>query len=382
MLAASARTLRSWVAPASVASSALLLEAGCHDDTSVVGCDPGELDVVEVRTRADVADLPRVETIRELHVVDSELEDLAGFECLKRAEKVAIERNPNLRSLEGLDGLTYVGLLDMSVQLRGGELSITGNPQLETVAGIDALEYINGFLRIRDNAALVVIDGFDALRFLDWSIEIGGNASLEAVRGFASYEGTENPRREGAGGGLWVHHNPRLVELALPRAIVVKYLTLAANAMLAMVDVRFTTVFEYEVTDNPLLTRLPEMMERSAGVVTIANNDSLDTLSGLSIYETSVYLELWDNDALVDLRGLEHVTMFEDLIIDDNDALRSLAAIDSTRDGALASVSFELAIRDNVALPTCEAEALATMMLQVRPNLDLEVAGNGGGSCP
>lgn len=373
--------MRSWHVVGSVASSTLLLAAGCHDDTSVVGCDPGELDVVEVHTRADIADLPRVDTIRELHVVDSELEDLSGFECLKRAENIYVERNPNLRSLEGLEGLTYVGLFDESIELQGGELSITGNPQLATLDGLDALERVEGFLRIRDNAGLVELEEFDALRLVEWSIEIADNPSLEAVRGFASYEGAERPRDEWGGGGLWVHDNPRLVEVALPRPIAVKGLNLAANAVLASVDVRVDTVVDYYVTDNPTLTRLPQLFALGAFVVVIANNDSLESLAALSRVEGIGYLELRENDALVELRGLERVATLDELIIDDNPALQSLAAIDSTRDGALATIYEELAIRDNVSLPTCEVEALAAMMLQADPSIDVEVAGNGG-SCP
>ena len=125
-----ASTTRAWSVAASVTWSALLFGMGCHNDTSLVGCDADELDIVEVRTRNDVVDLPRAETIRELHIVESDLDNLSGFECLKKTEKIVIERNATLRSLEGLGGLTDFALFDVSIQSKGAEFSIASNPEL------------------------------------------------------------------------------------------------------------------------------------------------------------------------------------------------------------------------------------------------------------
>ena len=60
-----------------VAATYALASSACGPGRGAADCEPGALDVVEVRSADDVAALPRVEMIAELHVVES---DLIGVE--------------------------------------------------------------------------------------------------------------------------------------------------------------------------------------------------------------------------------------------------------------------------------------------------------------
>jgi hypothetical protein len=374
---------------AAVAMPMMLACLACGPGSTVARCEEGALDVVEVSSRDDIDALPRVETIRELRVIESDLEDLSGFECLKKAENIFIERNPRLRSLEGLEALTEFALFD-GPALHGAEFSISENPELRTLAGVDALERLDGSLRIRQNEALVELDGFDALRLVDFQLEIAGNPGLETITGLTAYVGAE-PEGEAGRGALLVQDNPRLTAVTLANDVSIVALNVRNN--LALQGLAFRIAFNplwYEIADNPALVGLPDVLSVGPPPVlnlpcdySIVNNDALTSLEGLSRLDDVGLLIVQDNDQLVDLRGLESLREAHELTIENNAALTDLAAIDPAREGVLATVLDLLAVRDNVSLPSCEADALAAEMLANNADLMVEVSGNGdGGTCP
>ena len=95
--------------------------------------------------------------------------------------ELAVRENPNLVSLEGLEGLTRVEYTWYTGGIGSGDIIITDNDLLEDLTGLDNLVYVED-LNITENASLVDLSGLNRLAGIG-SLEVSGNASLETLDG-------------------------------------------------------------------------------------------------------------------------------------------------------------------------------------------------------
>ena len=331
--------------------------SGCATPSSE--CESGfSLGIVVIRSAADIAALPRVEEIFQLHVIDSDLEDLTGFECLTTANRVVIEDNPRLQSVAGLDSLAVIEPA-LSADDYGWSLEIRENTELRTLDGLGALESVAGSVVIERNPALEVAD-LPSLRKVSDILKISANDRLEHISGFAAFEGSGVNHE--FNGGLMISGNVRLESVEFPEVVGVELVDFASNPVLSTLRLELLAhPRTYTFFNNPLLARLPTSGEAVAGFCcdlnyTISGSARLLDLSALRGLRYISRLRISENARLSSLAGLEQLESAEELTVSSNPALQSLAAIDSAREGVFASAQ-AVWIEHNERLSGCEADA-------------------------
>lgn len=375
-----------------VAGSCVLASTACGPERGGAECEPGALEVVEVRTPADVAALARVEVMAELHIVDSELVDLSGFECLRQAEKVYIERNPLLESLDGLDGLTeIVGRLDDPEDDAGAELLIRGNDSLVDVSGLSGLQRVEGTLELSGNSVLAEVAGLSALELVGRDFVVSENDRLERLGGLDAFGGGTH-YGEGAGGFVRISDNPVLREVVFPQhPIKAAGVEIERNPQLVDLSARLLcSPFWYAITDCPLLQDLPQSVRESTPIPSLLCADrteaysvvgipAISDLTALPRVQSLARLEIGANAGLAGLGGLEELQYVAELVIEDNPKLASIAKLDVVMQGGLLTVESLLAVRNNQMLDQCEVNDFAELLLAQNDELTLDIGGNGGG---
>jgi hypothetical protein len=326
--------------------------AGCSGGTiASTACENGfELGIVDIETSADIAALPRVQRILELRIVESELEDLTGFECLESVSRLRIEENAELRSLDGISNLVDVTASN-SDPFYGWDIVIRDNAQLEDLAGLGSLRSVDGSLTIESNAALVDLDTLSSLETVRVTLRISDNATLERIEGFTSYRGW--PSQNDFGGKLEISHNPALRAVEFESTVDAQILEIVDNARLR--DLKLSLLEHprgYAVADNPSLEELPP-----AG-------------PGVSGFHACHCYRISNNDALVSLAGLAGLDVLEELVIEGNDRLMDLQGLEQLE------FALDLAVVDNPLLSTCDAEVLASRLREMNPELIAEIEGN------
>lgn len=106
------------------------------------------------------------------------LSSLAALNSLTVVEHLSIRNNDELVTLNGLQGITKIGLEN---QLAFGDLDINDNDGLISLEGLNNLEVVNGVLYINRNENLVSLNGLNNLETIGWTMEIGLNPSLVNV---------------------------------------------------------------------------------------------------------------------------------------------------------------------------------------------------------
>lgn len=362
----------------SLASGLLASTAGCSAPASASCEHDFNLGFVRLDTADDIAALPRVQTIVELAIVDSELEDLTGLECLTTVSKLRIDGNTRLRSLDGLDNLTRVVRIGEDEPLGSWNLVIEDNPVLESLAGLAALEEVENSLSISRNEVLVTVDELASLQTVGFTLRIDSNPALERIE-LTNYRGW--PAQNDFGGGLAISGNALLHTVELARVVDVQSLKISSNAALGSLELRLEEHPRmYHVIDNPLLTRLPAAGPGVSGFNAfqshvISKNDALTSLAGLTGLDGVEELVIEDNPRLTDLHGLEQLSVALSISILGNERLASLAALDPGRAGAL-ELADELKIEGNGRLRDREAAALASALHELNPALVADVDGN------
>lgn len=394
-LAASSRSAASFAAGLfTMTASLALVTSACGPGATVAGCEPGVLDVVTVRTADDVATLARVEVMTELHVIESELVDLSGFECLRQAEKIYIERNPLLESLDGIDGLIeVVGRLDDPDDNYGAELMIRENDALADVSALGSLRAVEGTLEISGNSVLAEVVDLEALELAGRELVISENRNLEIIGGLGAFTGGLH---EGDAFGVFVriNDNPMLREVTFPSTTIkAEGLEVQRNPRLADLSMHlFCSPFWYTIADSPALLRLPVSVHDPSrpSPSLLCADDRTDTYSLVGVPSVTdltalprvtrlAKLEIRGNSGLRDLEGLEDLESVKELIVDDNPVLQSLAGLDPAVGGRLEMVDERFAVRNNPALDQCDVDALAESLSSQTGELIIDVAGNGGG---
>jgi hypothetical protein len=380
-------TRRRW---AWAAACSALAGSACGPEAGGDDCEPGALGVVEVRTADDVAALARVEAIAELHVVDSDLVDLSGFECLRQAEKIHVERNGLLESLDGLEGLVeVVGRLDEPRENFGAEFVIRDNDVLADLSPLSSLRAVEGTFEISRNSELVEIVDLGALEIAGRELVISENRALEIVGGLDTFTGGLH-EGDSSGGFVRINDNPALRAIAFPPIpLKAEGLEIQRNPRLADLSMHLLcSPFWYTISDSPALPSLPvsvrDLSQESllcsdrtiayavSGVPSLTDMTALPRAVGLAT------LEIRDNAGLARLDGLQDLQQVEELLIEGNPRLGSLAGLDPAMGGGLERVESRFSVQNNPTLDQCAVGDFADVLLAESQSLSVEIAGNGG----
>lgn len=393
-----------------VVAGSFFLDACGPSASGARPCEDGFIEHVVIENQQDIANLARINHVRRLEIVGSELETLEGLDCIEWVETLRIEDNARLTRLTGLEGLTevraepcdepwatvdcvwYPDAYDPQLPTPPGvgEMIITGNPRLESMGGLDALEVVHVALEIRDNASLVTLEGLESLAVVQLyllepipaapdgrGLQIERNPRLEGLDALVSYRG---------GTRLEVRDNAALVHLLPALEVEDEYIgrigALVLDDLPALVGIEGLAgkpVDWLEIRRVPLIEELPQLFtapEPSDGEtdyrfmfrLVLESNPALRSIAGLpSVAGIQGSLIVRDNDALLDLTGLERlewVDSFEStelaVSIEGNASLLSLDALDPAREGSFHGHfnGNTSAIRDNPELPTCLIEEL------------------------
>lgn len=402
------------------------------------------MEVLRIENARDLAEAPRVNRVRRVEIIGSEVESLEGLECIEWAETVRIEHNPRLRRLTGLEGLVEVRAepcdepwatvdcvevwRDEHGQLQAlppeiGELTIVGNPRLESMEGLESLSLVQDTFEIRDNERLVSLEGLGALAWIGvsghrgwwmhpgwdfavWNgLKVEENPRLESLSALVSYRG---------GDRLEVRGNAALTEIFPPRAppdgdpsgglgaLILDDLpgleTLEGFSNWAVLGLELYRLAGVEEIPRFFVPPDPDpLLDRRIDRIVLEGNRSLRSLAGLShIAMILGQLVIRDNDALTELRGLESLRevgwfipnlegIEEGVLIEGNAELRSLDALDPSIHGSVEWINDERrhAIVDNPKLPTCGVERFLEAVYDV-PLAELStwtIEGNGEQPC-
>lgn len=356
-------------------------------------CRSGFVESAVVRSAADIEALADVDEIEELRIEESDLRDLRGFECVTRLGDLYIERNAELESLDGFDGLVEtVGPAYGGSQGSAGEFFIRQNSALVEVEGFEALTSVDGILEISGNSSLREIHGFDSVRLVRAEVAIADNPELEVVAAFGAFEGGDVVA-EGAGGSLRIERNPRLGRVSMGAdAPVLAHLRLRDNPELTEFDVRvLCSPVVYLLENNQKLAQLPTSVRPQGSEEALCSNPrvknwysvkgmALSDLGKLPLRAGTDSLEVSDNPNLRTLEGLNALEAVGEFRLTGNQTLESLAALDPTEQGALAVVG-TIVVRDNDALGTCQVDRLVEQLLPENPELETDIDGNAT-ECP
>jgi hypothetical protein len=216
----------------------------------------------------------------------SDITHLDSLYHLKSVWNLGIFRNRDLKSLRGLQNITYIEAYFVIQQ----------NPSLKRIEGLASLEFIYKLVAHR-NDSLEHIGDFPSIKY-GMNLEVTENANLVNLTDFSFLDTNPIPLNNLI--GLFVARNPRLEYISLSKrrqkadAIEIKY-----NPRLFKIQLdSLTYVHRLEIEDNPRLDSLcPLVSLKKADAVRIAGTDSLryinnlfpalDTLEGLRIYGNS-----------------------------------------------------------------------------------------------
>ncbi len=347
-----------------------------------------------VRSVSDIEALATVNEIEDLRIEASDLRDLRGLECVTKVGNLYIERNAELESLEGLEGLVEtVGPYWVVGGGSSGEFFVRGNPALIEIAGFDSLTGVDGTLEISDNSSLLEIRGFDTVRLVRGQLIIADNPKLEEVAGFAMFEGG-NVLAEGEGGLLNIERNARLKDVSLGDGVSVAALAGLAvrdNPALTNLDMQLLCTPEFFAFEsNPSLKKLPTSVRltlaasdsdlcyytRAGYFYTIRAMPGLVDLADLPHLEQATLIEIVDNSGLLNLTGLGSLGGISELNIAGNPSLDSLSALDPMTGGSLIGVQ-AISVRDNDALDACQLNRLVDQLMLANPDLEVNTGDNG-----
>ena len=330
-----------------------------------------------------------------------------------------------LRFVEGAFTLHDNGSLDSvestaSVERLGGKLTITQQPVLTEIGGFLSVSELLGDVEIAENDALEIIDGFTALYDLTGDIHIYDNPSLLQLNGFQHLEEMH--------GDLWVHNNASLERV---NGGFVNLVTLDGDLTFSdnpgLFDINgFATLYDIgslTLTGLPLLAEPTSFATVSSvsgsvvvtqtgalylgmldnalnidGEVRIEDNDNLEAVTGFNhASDIGAGLFIQRNQALLALPAFQLLSTVDgDVILADNGLLEQPHNVTSLTDvggnlhitnngtlfsvgqlSSLMNVDLDVVITGNTALPTSQADALASGINSVGGTIT--VSGNGPG---
>lgn len=136
----------------------------------------------------DFRGLESVERMRSLSVFDeSSLTSLKGLESLKEVGVITLDRVPNLKTLDGLNGLERIDDDAFYPENAGVITLIQGANSLTSFEGLDSLASINGRFIVESNSSLTSFEGLESLRDAG-EFQIQRNPKLRSLEGLGGVE--------------------------------------------------------------------------------------------------------------------------------------------------------------------------------------------------
>lgn len=253
---------------------------------------------------------------------------------------LTIEYNPILANLDGLSKLSYVSK----------DIKISSNDLLTNVNGFQSLINIssNQYLQISSNDALLNLDGLSGLTSVDGRLMISRNEMLGNIDGLSSLTSV--------GGGLSISDTSltNLDALGALTSVSGSSLTISSNALLT--DVSGLASLEnldtqLSIASNEILPHLDGLSNLvTVGGLEIFSNDALVNVNGLSsLTSIGEFIRVWNNESLTNLDGLSGLLVvngdISSLSIMRNASLSSLVGLSS-----ITSVTNDVVIIENTSL--------------------------------
>lgn len=322
------------------------------------------------------------------------LTNILALSNLGSTSSVIIKNNPSLLSLNGLQGLTYLG--DFTLQIENNDslidlsglqniytiydFIIIGNDNFTNFFGLTSLENLY-ILQVKDNAILENLDGLNLLSANEiGGLELQDNPSLNDITALTNVIISEyNP--------LIISGNPQLSECSIA-SICNRIANNQSNITIENNGVGCNTQIEVEANcatcptqaiilstqadidnfaatypgcknflfdikvEGADITNLQGLaqIESSDAYLRIVNNPQLQSLAGLeNLTATFQILTINNNPLLLNLQGLNSFTGGSIYLLD-NDGLLSLDGLDSYTNGKTTFVDFNDSLEDISAL--------------------------------
>ncbi|MGH1347210.1 MAG: hypothetical protein ACRBN8_36955 [Nannocystales bacterium] len=215
------------------------------DLRAVAGCEVwlGSVFLPRNATDEELASFSSLRSAESLFNVGSnEFGDLRGLECLEYISLLSAQLNPNLVSLDGLEGVTRIGALSLLStgalrDIRGlrsleelDGLAVQGTELLESLEGLEGLTKLVG-VTIGSNATLVDLGGLDNVSIISNDAVIASNTALTSLHGLETLQEI--------GRDLELRDNPVLEDLSALESLehVGGDLTITGNLMLSPAEV-------------------------------------------------------------------------------------------------------------------------------------------------
>ena len=323
---------------------ALLSLEGLHNIESTANTSGIILDGIAGIT--DLTGLRNLKTLGSLRIENSPaLQSLNGLSNFTNANNIlTISGNPELKNLDGLDGLVSVGGTGTL-----GDINIINNTALENINALSGLTFARRLL-IQNNPDLVNLDGLENLNRPLIILRIEDNGSLQNIDGLSGITAVSNQ--------LKISNNAQLLHVNGLSGVttVNNELTISNNAQLQQIDglsglgSNITTI---GITQNPSLTSISGLAGLTGSNIDI-NGNGIVTLNGLNNLTTVSNLSVMNNPALQhmdDVAALERVT--STLLVRGNASLQRVSGMT-----ALSRVGSTFRVSDNPVLPLCDVQIL------------------------
>jgi hypothetical protein len=293
------------------------------------------------------------------------LELLAG--CTRFHGNLSVYKVTSLQPLSRLQSITG----DLAIGFRRGDHNPweeEGTVGVQDLSGLDSLTSISGSLQIERNPQLRSLDGMNNLATLGGNLIIGGGDANPVFGGDA-----DNPlltevdalaKLTRINGNLIVTHNPLLENLdglanvhIVDGDIVIGPVPFFVGNSIGLHSLGLKNLAEvkgnFQIAGDSLLQNLDglEKLQKVGGILSIYNHSKLTDIDALQNLEAVGGLEIASNDSLGDFEGLDHLQTIHGLglKISFNQSLTSLAGL-----GGLTSIKGELTIDSNDRLTSLD----------------------------
>mgnify|MGYP005990780817 CR=1 FL=1 len=285
----------------------------------------------------------------DLYISGSDITDLSPLQNLESLENINISNNDNLITLNGLQNIQTITDFNFI---------INNNPMLENLDGLSGLFNVDvEFFDISFNASLVDLDGLANASITTRDFSIMGNNVLE------NFDGLIGTSEIIDASMFTIVNNPALVSI-----------TGLANA-------EITGAFDFLIANNNTLSSL-DGLEGVFGfidIISINNNDALESISALSGVDTVGMVIVMNNPTLTTLNGLEGLeTGYNDFLsieIIDNSSLIDISALNGIDRFTLTNLS----VNNNSALSECSSYLLCSILQDESSSTSFDIYDNAPG---
>jgi hypothetical protein len=277
-----------------------------------------------------------------LTVTGSDIVDISGLSFITSVTRGLVVDNTGLTTLNGLQNISSIG---NSASLY--TLTINNNPNLVSIQGLNGLTSLIGNLLITDNASLPNLQGLEGLTSLITVVKILNNDNLQSLAGLDDLASASQ---------FLVRNNQSLSTLILNAFSTCEYITVSGNPLLQTISAPslitiserliirdnaalqtislgsgIVLIKQTIIEDNPTLVEIGgfTLANDTAGFVLegvlIQNNVALTSVSFLAnVTEYRNGITIRNNSSLVDLDDFQNLRKSGRLIINNNSGLTSM----------------------------------------------------------